>query len=187
MGICMRLAGGMIAYKTKFQPTVAMLSTEAEFMATCDASKMIFGTLTYPRKLLPLPMKTTMLVPLGQMLRIPPHAHDIWTSNILLFVTGLNMILERIDTKINLADPFTKLLYRALFHRHVDFILGHIPTRYPPVYSKLIGAYTDQHTDIDEYVPGSFTTPLRAAAARIYTLLWEDYIGNPWVHILWHG
>jgi hypothetical protein len=40
-GVCMRLAGGTIAYKTKIQPTVADFSTEAEFMAAYDAGKMI--------------------------------------------------------------------------------------------------------------------------------------------------
>jgi hypothetical protein len=34
-------AGGTIAYKTKFQPTVAGSTTEAEFMATYDTGKMI--------------------------------------------------------------------------------------------------------------------------------------------------
>jgi len=36
-GVCVFLSGGTIAYKTKFQPTVALSSTEAEFMAACDA------------------------------------------------------------------------------------------------------------------------------------------------------
>ena len=40
-GVCMRLAGGTVAYKTKFQPTVAGSSTEAEFMAAYDAGNMI--------------------------------------------------------------------------------------------------------------------------------------------------
>jgi hypothetical protein len=35
-GTCIRLAGGTIAYKTKFQRTVAGSSTEAEFMAAYD-------------------------------------------------------------------------------------------------------------------------------------------------------
>jgi hypothetical protein len=35
IGICMHLAGGTIAYETRFQPTVALSSTEAEFMAAC--------------------------------------------------------------------------------------------------------------------------------------------------------
>jgi hypothetical protein len=39
--ICIRLAGGTIAYKCKFQPTVAGSSTEAEFMAAYDTGTMI--------------------------------------------------------------------------------------------------------------------------------------------------
>jgi hypothetical protein len=39
-GVCIFLSGGVIAYKTKFQPTVALLSTKAEFMAACDAGQM---------------------------------------------------------------------------------------------------------------------------------------------------
>jgi hypothetical protein len=30
----------MVVYKTKFQPTVALSSTEAEFMATMDVGRM---------------------------------------------------------------------------------------------------------------------------------------------------
>jgi hypothetical protein len=41
IGITIKLAGGTIAYKTRLQPTVALSSTEAEFMAACDAGKMI--------------------------------------------------------------------------------------------------------------------------------------------------
>jgi hypothetical protein len=40
-GIIIKLAGGTIAYKTKLQPTVALSSTEAEFMAACNVGKMI--------------------------------------------------------------------------------------------------------------------------------------------------
>ena len=39
-GACIFLAGGVIAYKTKFQLTVALSSTEAEFMAACDVGRM---------------------------------------------------------------------------------------------------------------------------------------------------
>jgi hypothetical protein len=38
--ICVQLAGGTIAYKTKFQLTVALSSTEAEFMAACNVGRM---------------------------------------------------------------------------------------------------------------------------------------------------
>jgi len=40
-GTVICLAGGTIAYKFKFQPTVADSSTEAEFMAAYDTGKMI--------------------------------------------------------------------------------------------------------------------------------------------------
>jgi hypothetical protein len=66
------------------------------------------------------------------------------------------LILKRIGTNINLADPFKKTLPCASFHHCVDFILGHVPPWYSPIYSQLIGTYTDRHSDIDEYVPGSF-------------------------------
>ena len=35
--------------------------------------------------------------------------------------------LERIDTSINIADHLTKSLPKVLFHRHADFLLGHVP------------------------------------------------------------
>ncbi len=43
-GICIRLAGGTIAYKCCFQPMVAGSSTDAEFMVACDTGKMILHT-----------------------------------------------------------------------------------------------------------------------------------------------
>jgi hypothetical protein len=53
------------------------------------------------------------------------------------------MHLECIDTKINMADHFTKGLTHALFHRHANFLLGHIPPMYSPVYQVILGMYTD--------------------------------------------
>jgi len=40
-GSCLCLAGGTVAYKTQFQPTVAGSSTEAEYMSAYFTSKMI--------------------------------------------------------------------------------------------------------------------------------------------------
>ena len=101
------------------------------------------------------------------------------------------MLLERIDTKLNLSHHLTKGHSRALFHRHADFLLGHIPSAYSPVYTTLIGSYTDTFINIDDYVPDSFTAPTCAAAARIQAPLKAkaDYAGNPWLIVLWndHG
>lgn len=40
-GICIKLAGGSILYKTAYQPTPALSSTEAEFTAAAMAGKAI--------------------------------------------------------------------------------------------------------------------------------------------------
>jgi hypothetical protein len=98
------------------------------------------------------------------------------------------MHLERIDTSINMADHFTKALNRALFHRHADFLLGHVPPIYSPVYQSIVGTYTTDNVIYERFVPESFTTPTCAAAARVYAPLPEDYADNPWLLVvLWHG
>jgi len=195
-GVCMRLAGGTIAYKTKFQPTVAGSSTEAEFMAAYDAGKMILFVRSILWDLgIPQEAATIMYedndacTAMGNAQKPTPRTRhiDIKYFSICEWVERDLMILERIDTKINMADHFTKSLSRALFHRHTDFILGHIPPTYSPVYSYLIGTYSDHDIAIEDYVPRSFTTPLTAAAARIHAPVYDDYYGNPWTVVLWHG
>ncbi len=78
------------------------------------------------------------------------------------------MQLERIDTKVNMSDHLIKSLSRALFHRHANFLLGHVPPTYSPVHNTIVKAYTDNYVNIDEYVPNSFTTPICAKAAQIH-------------------
>ena len=94
------------------------------------------------------------------------------------------MHLERIDTSINMSDHFTKALNRALFHRHADFLLGHVPPMYSPVYHAIVGMYTDQTLEFEKCVPESFTTPTCAAAARVHAPLPEDYADNPWLKVV---
>jgi len=194
----MRLAGGTIAYKTKFQPTVAGSSTEeAEFMAAYDAGKMIL----FVRSILwdlGIPQEAATLLyedndpctAMANAQKPTPHTRhiDIKYFSLCDWVERDLMLLERIDTKINMSDHFTKNISKALFHRHVDFILGHIPPPYSPVHLYLIGTYSDHDFAIDNYVPTSFTTPLTAAAARVFTpTTHDDFLGNPWTTILWHG
>jgi hypothetical protein len=97
------------------------------------------------------------------------------------------MYLERINNTINMLDHLTKGLSWALFHQHADFLLGHVPPAYSLMYKYIIGTYTNQHTDIETFVPILFTTPMTAADARVYAPLKEDYLGNPWLIVLWHG
>ena len=98
------------------------------------------------------------------------------------------MHLEQIDTLINVADHLTKALNRALFHRHADFLLGHVPPMYSPVYHTIVSMFTDTNTTAEHFVPESFTTPICATAARVHAPLPEDYAENPWLTIvLWHS
>ncbi len=97
------------------------------------------------------------------------------------------MHLERIDTTIKMSNHFTKGLSRALFHCHVDYLLGHIPPAYSPIYTSVIGTYTNQHIELKTCVPMLFTTPMTATAARMYAPLYEDNVGNPWLIVLWNG
>jgi hypothetical protein len=97
------------------------------------------------------------------------------------------MVLERIDTSINLSDHFTKSLQPNLFHRHTDFILGHIPPAYSPVHCSIIERYVPNDEYVEKIVPSSFTTPLTAAAACVHAPIPCNYTGNPWTPILGHG
>jgi hypothetical protein len=112
---------------------------------------------------------------------------DIKYFSICKWIERDLMILERIDSTINMSDHFTKGLSRALFHRHVDYLLGHVPPMYSPIYNYTIGTYTNQHVDLDRFVPEWFTTPTTAAAARVYAPIADDYMGNPWLVALWHA
>jgi hypothetical protein len=94
------------------------------------------------------------------------------------------MHMERIDTTINMSDHFTKGLLRALFHQHADYLLGHIPPAYSPIHASTVGTYNNQHVDLKPCAPTSFTTPMMAAAARIYAPVYEEYVGNPWMIVL---
>jgi len=196
-GICLRLAGGTIAYKCKFQPTVAGSSTEAEFMAAYDTGKMIL----FVRSVLwdlDIPQEAATVLyedndactAMGNAQKPTPRTRhmDIKYFSICEWVDRDLMHLERIDTSINMADHFTKALNRALFHRHADFLLGHVPPTYSHVYQSIIGTYHNDHAAFEQFVPESFTTPTCAAAARVHAPLPEDYADNPWlVVVLWHG
>jgi hypothetical protein len=97
------------------------------------------------------------------------------------------IILERIDTSINLADHLTKTLSCILFHRHADYLLGHIPPKYSPVHRHTISMYSDKYKDdIGSYIPETFTAPITATAARIFAPHIDKIRGNPWLIILWH-
>ena len=200
-GICIQLAGGKIAYKTKFQPTVALSSTEAEFMAATDVGRMclyvrsILWDLDIPQEAATVAYEDndgcTAMANAQKPTSRTRHI-DIKYFALCEWVEQDLILLERIDTSINIADHLTKILSRTLFHRHADYLLGHVPPKYSPVYRQAISTYRDNYGNISKYVPETFTTPtiahrpITATAARIFVPFYEDIEGNPWLAILWH-
>jgi hypothetical protein len=59
---------------------------------------------------------------------------DITYFSLCKWVERDLILLDRIDTSINMSDHLTKSLQTLLFHRHADFLLGHIPA---PSYSSI--------------------------------------------------
>ena len=196
-GACLRLAGGTIAYKCKFQPTIAGSSTEAEYMAAYDTGKMILYVQSILWDLdIPQEAATVMhedndaCTAMGNAQKPTTRTRHMDIKYFLLcdWIKRDLMHLERVDTKINMADMFTKSLPRLLFYRHADYLLGHIPPKYSPVYTFMVGTYSDANLDTARCAPTSFTTPITAAVARVCApSLFTDYSGNPWAVVLCHG
>ena len=81
--------------------------------------------------------------------------------------------LKWVDTAINTADHLTKALTQTLFHRHADYLLGHILPKYSPVYDSIINndvQNKEREDNIVQYVPTLFTTPATAKVNRMYML-----------------
>lgn len=134
-GIVIRLAGGTIIYKTKFQDTIALSSTEAEYTAACDAGKAIL----YVRYILdeinmPQESATTLYIDnngalmMGnaqQPTRRTRHM-DIKKFSLNDWIEKDIIIMKRIATKDNYSDGLTKNLGRQLFYRQFEYVLGKI-------------------------------------------------------------
>jgi hypothetical protein len=87
--------------------------------------------------------------------------------------------LKRIDRTINLANHFTKQLRWVLFHCHVDYIFGKVPSTYSSAFAQF-----SKHTHLTKSVPPKMLpetdpvwVPIAAASARLHTT---------WSYILSH-
>ena len=158
-GVCISLAGGTIAYKTKLQATVAQSSTEAEFMGASDFGKMML----YIRSILwdlGIPQHSASFLyedndactAMAMAQKPTPRARhmDIKFYALCQWVERDLIKLERIDTTVNMADHFTKSLSPVLFRRHTDYIMGRVPPHYSrchPVFRD--GGYVSKRVVID--------------------------------------
>ena len=183
-GDCLRLAGGTVAYKARLQPTVAQSSTESEYMEASDGGRMllfvrsVLWDLGIPQCAASIAYEdndacTAMANAQKPTARtrhmdVKYHVLSEWVERDLIQ-------LERVHTSKNLADHFTKQLTPALFHRHMDYILGHVPPQYSYYYKQF---YDSHRLRLSKRTPTSATntlppvdigdhTPSAAAAARL--------------------
>lgn len=138
-GYAIMVAGGTVLYKTKFQPTIALSSTEAEFTAACDAGSCSL----YIRSLLNhimVPQEEAtpiyednngaiLMANAGKPTRRTRHvelkhfAIQDWVQKDLL-------IMKWISTHNNCSDSFTKALTKMLQYKHVDYLMGRVRPLY---------------------------------------------------------
>ena len=181
-GCCLRLAGGTVAYKTKLQPTVAQSSTEAEFMGGTDAGKMLL----YVRSIMwdlgipqlaasPLYEDNDAATAMANSSKPTTRTRhmDIKYHVLCEWVDRDLVVMERVDTTVNMADHFTKQLGPTLFHRHIDYILGHVPPTYSSCFRRMYSSVQDKlkqsertTTPLPVKLP-THAMPTAAAAARL--------------------
>ena len=138
-GITMFLAGGVVNYKTKIQCDIAHSSTEAEFVAACEAAKMVIylrsilaeigisqeeATMIYEDNTGALLMANTQQpTRRTRQMDIKHFAIQDWVERDMI-------VLEYLKSDNNSADSLTKSLARTVLHIHSDIIMGRIPPKY---------------------------------------------------------
>jgi len=149
-GVCFRLAGGPVAWKGQLLPTVALSSTEAEYMEATVAGRMslyirsILWDLNIPQEAATILYEdndgATAMANAGKPTSRSRHI-DIKYYAIQEWIERDLIILQRIDTALNMADHYTKPLPRILFHRHNDFNMGRVPPTYSPKYQDCLRSH----------------------------------------------
>ena len=132
-GTLLLYSGATILYKTRYQPAVALSSTEAEFVAASDTGKSIL----YIRSLLtelgyPPPTSTPLLVDnRGALYMVESQAPtkrtrhvDIRYFALLQWQQQKLLVVIPVPTADNISDSMTKATGRIKFHQHTDIYMG---------------------------------------------------------------
>ena len=176
-GACLRVAGGTVAYKSMLEPTVAMSSTEAEFMMAAYAGKMVLFVRSILWDLGVPQTSATILYEDNDAATAMANSQkptnrtrhmDIKFHVLCEWVERDMITLERVATKYNMADHFTKQLTPVLFRRHTDYLLGHVPPAYSSHYKNLRGLCppATQSPSLPNTPPVD-SSPIAAAAAKL--------------------
>ena len=134
-GIAVMFAGSVIAYKSKIQRTIALSSTEAEFMAACEAGKTILYLRTILEEMGVEQTEATILFEDNQGALLMANAQQptrrtrhLDTAAFALqdWVSRDLVCLTYVSTTLNSSDAMTKPLARILFYKHFDRLMGRI-------------------------------------------------------------
>ena len=138
-GLSLQLAGGSILYKTKFQDTIALSSTEAEFTAAAEAGKYIKYVRSILDELGIEQDEATTLYKDNQGALLMANAQqptkrtrhmDIKHFALQEWCKRDLIILHKIHTNGNWADVLTKPHGKVLFYRHMNHIMGRQTPKY---------------------------------------------------------
>ncbi len=137
-----------MAYKARLQPTISDSSTMAEFVEAAYAGKLflfvrsVMWDLGVPQCSASIAYEDNDACTAMANSEKPTSRtrHMDLKYNVLCEWVERDLIkLERVATKLNLADHFTKQLGPLLFHRHVDYIMGRVPPQYSPCSRDMVG------------------------------------------------
>ena len=173
-GFHVKLAGGTVLYKTKYQNIVAQSSTEAEFIAAAEAGRYILYLRTIMKEIgLPQHYATVMyednngallMARAGQPTKRTKHIDTRYFALQNWVETDL-LTFQRINTTDNSADAMTKATARTLFYRHNDHIMGRIV----PNYVKYIST-----PEMNNCESNTTVHHIMALALNIYQNQWTD-------------
>lgn len=132
-GMAFLLAGGTVAFKTRYQLTVTLSSTEAKFMAACNAGKIalyvcsILNELGIPQEEATLIHEynagAILMANDGQPTRRMRHI-DMRHFTLLDWIKQDLISLAPVATAKNPSDVMTKALVCILSCRHTDVLMG---------------------------------------------------------------
>lgn len=138
-GIGMFLAGALVAYCARYQPTMAMITTESESAVASDAGKMALYLCSVldqlgldTSKATPLYEDNAAAIALANAQRPTCRSRHLNIRYLALmdWVKQDNIVLAPILTHNNLADGLTKSLQPVLFERHCASLLGKRKPKY---------------------------------------------------------
>ena len=138
-GIVIKLAGGTVLYKAQFQETIALSTTEAEFIAAVEAGKYILYLCSILHDIGMAQDEATILYEdnQGSLLMAQAQQPTKRTRHIDIKHFVLQdwceqdlILIKRINTTDNSSDILTKATARTTFYRHTEYIQGKVIPEY---------------------------------------------------------